>query len=350
MESNKATLKAFRTHLLDWHHPSDRPMPWKQHPDIYWIWISEIMLQQTRVDQVIPFFERFIRRFPGLEDLAGASEEEVLKYWEGLGYYSRARNLHKASKVVAYELYGVFPKNMEGWLRLPGVGPYTAAAITSFAFNHPNAVIDGNVYRLLSRYFGIYSPIDSTSGKKEFAALAKDLISEAPPASWNQAMMDFGATVCKPNQPECSICPLNKDCYAFLEAAVAELPVKGKKPVKKDWNLHYLHVHDGRSVLLKKRSSESIWGGLYEFPTIVNPANIEEWTKSNLSTAEFKKGSVTQIRHQLTHKNIKATFIELRVNPLKLAENSEFVLADEENLPTFAVHSLMKKYFTIFMG
>ncbi|TVR77470.1 MAG: A/G-specific adenine glycosylase [Saprospirales bacterium] len=350
MEIDHSDVSTFRSQLLNWHEPGDRPMPWKKHPDIYWVWISEIMLQQTRVDQVIPFFERFVQRFPKVEDLAASSEGEVLKYWEGLGYYSRARNLHKASKVIAYELNGVFPENLNDWLSIPGVGPYTAAAITSFAFNHPNAVVDGNVYRVLSRYFGILSPIDSTKGKKEFATLAQKIISEVPPADWNQAIMDFGATVCKPNQPDCSHCPLNRDCHANLEGSIRELPVKLKKIQKTDWSINYLHVHDGNRFLLRRRSKDGIWGGLHEFPTLESPGKIGNWMQKNVPDSDFCIKKVTQIPHQLTHKNISATFYELKANHLKLNENSDFVLADEKNLTTFAVHSLMKKYFTIFMG
>ena len=219
-------MNNFAPTLLSWFRDNGRDLPWRQTRDPYAIWLSEIILQQTRIEQGLPYWQRFIERWPTVEALAAATEDEVLREWQGLGYYSRARNLHTAARQIV--ALGVFPTTIEGIKSLKGVGDYTAAAIGSIAFDLPVAVVDGNVYRVLSRHFGISTPINSTEGKREFAALAQSLLPAQQASSFNQAMMDFGALQCTPSKPLCLQCPLQDSCVAFLEGCVAELPVKLK--------------------------------------------------------------------------------------------------------------------------
>ena len=225
-------------------------MPWKGEKNPYLIWLSEIILQQTRVEQGLPYYERFRENYPTVTDLANAPEDEVMKLWEGLGYYSRARNLHATAKMIDQEMDSIFPTTHAEILKLKGVGPYTAAAIASFAYNLPHAVVDGNVYRVLSRFFGIETPIDSTSGKKEFAQLAQDLIDKKQPGNYNQAIMDFGATHCMPKKPKCSQCLLRKNCKALLNNKVTSLPIKIKKIKKQTRYFNYLVINQNKHCLL----------------------------------------------------------------------------------------------------
>ena len=223
------TKHFFTKNLMAWFATNHRPMPWKGEKNPYLIWLSEIILQQTRVEQGLPYFLKFKENYPTVTDLANAPEDEVMRMWQGLGYYSRARNLHFTAKHIAYDLNGVFPKTYVEILKLKGVGTYTAAAIASFAYDLPNAVVDGNVYRVLARYFGIETPIDSTIGKKEFTKLAYELLDNKRPADYNQAIMDFGATQCKPKKPNCINCPLNQKCIGFNTQKIDTLPIKTKK-------------------------------------------------------------------------------------------------------------------------
>ena len=228
--SFKLTASRFRSALMRWNQQHNRrSMPWKGEKDAYRIWLSEIILQQTRVDQGLAYYERFVTQYPRITDLAAAPDAQVMKLWEGLGYYSRCRNLMATARLIAEKYNGVFPQQYDAIYALKGIGPYTAAAIASFAFNLPHAVVDGNVYRVLSRVFGIASAIDSTEGKKEFSQLAQELIDRGNPSGYNQAIMDFGATVCKPQQPACDACPFQKHCIAYQEDRIAQLPVKKKK-------------------------------------------------------------------------------------------------------------------------
>ena len=248
--------KTFTKKLLKWFVSNYRPLPWKGEKNPYLIWLSEIILQQTRVEQGLPYYEKFRKKYPTIKDLALAPEDEVMKLWEGLGYYSRARNLHTTAKFISKDLDGIFPKTHKEILALKGVGSYTAAAIASFAYNLPYAVVDGNVYRVLSRYFGIATPIDSTDGKKEFALLAQELLATEKPGAYNQAIMDFGATHCMPKQPKCITCLLNKKCKAFTENRIDILPVKTKKIKKRTRYLNYLIINQGNQVFINKRTGK----------------------------------------------------------------------------------------------
>ena len=289
----------FAQTLLKWFRENGRELPWRQTRDPYAIWLSEIILQQTQVKQGWDYWLRFMRRWPTVEALAAATEDEVLREWQGLGYYSRARNLHAAARQVV-ELGG-FPTTIEGLRRLKGVGDYTAAAIGSFAFGLPAAVVDGNVYRVLARHYGIATPINTTEGKKEFAALAKSLLppfsSLLPPPSseYNQAIMDFGATQCTPQSPDCGVCPLVETCVACREGRVADLPVKQKTLKVKERRLTYIYIRYAGETAIHRRPAGDIWQGLYE-----------PWL-----TTEPVCGAVLlrrDVKHVLTHRVLYADF------------------------------------------
>lgn len=266
---SSALKKAFVRGLLKWNREQNtREMPWKGEKDPYRIWISEIILQQTRVEQGWDYYNRFIKLFPDIQRLAKAPDEKVFKCWEGLGYYSRCRNLLATARFIVKERNGVFPDQYEEILELKGIGPYTAAAIASFAFQLPYAVVDGNVFRVLSRFFGIETATDSTAGKKLFTRLAEDLLDKRMPGEYNQAIMDFGAVVCKPVAPLCEECKLKKNCVALTTGRVQDLPVKNKKVRVRDrWFMYFILEHNG-FIAVRKRHKKDIWQDLYEFPML----------------------------------------------------------------------------------
>ncbi|QYA24592.1 A/G-specific adenine glycosylase [Gramella sp. MT6] len=259
----------FSKRLTLWYLHNKRDLPWRKTHEPYQIWLSEIMLQQTRIEQGLPYYYKFIEAYPTVFDLANAPADEVLKLWQGLGYYSRARNLHETAKYVAFELDGKFPDTYKGLLKLKGVGDYTASAIASICYNEPVAVVDGNVYRVLSRIFGIDTPINSTPGIKEFKALAQELLDKKDPATFNQAIMEFGALHCKPQNPYCDTCPFNEKCLALKDNRIKELPVKLKKTKVKNRYFNYLVFDlDNEKTILEQRTGKGIWNGLYQFPLI----------------------------------------------------------------------------------
>lgn len=267
----------FSNRLTLWYLQNKRDLPWRNTHEPYQIWLSEIMLQQTRIEQGLPYYNKFIEAFPTVFDLAEASGDEVLKLWQGLGYYSRARNLHETAKYVANELGGVFPDGYKGLVKLKGVGDYTASAIASICYNEPVAVVDGNVYRVLSRIFGIDTPINTTQGNKEFKALATELLDEKDPATFNQALMEFGALHCKPQNPACEVCPFNDKCVALKDHRVRELPVKLKKTKLRNRYFNYLVFDlENNGTLLEQRTGKGIWNGLYQFPLIESEKLIGE--------------------------------------------------------------------------
>jgi len=248
----------FSSKLINWYHQNKRDLPWRNSTDPYQIWLSEIILQQTRVDQGLSYFNKFIEHHPNVNSLANAPEKEVLNLWQGLGYYSRARNLHFTAKVISKEHKGIFPSDYNDILKLKGVGEYTAAAIASFAYNLSYPVIDGNVYRVLSRIFGIENPIDSSKGKKIFKALATELIDNKNPATYNQAIMEFGALQCTPKKPKCEDCPFRLECYALKNELTAELPKKEKKIKQRNRYFNYVVVIDNEKIYLKERKEKDI--------------------------------------------------------------------------------------------
>lgn len=311
----------FRSSLYAWAAANPRPMPWKGEKDPYKIWLSEIILQQTRVAQGWPYFEKFAAAYPTVLHLAAAPEDEVLKNWEGLGYYTRARNLHAAAKYIARDLGGVFPATFEGIRALKGVGDYTAAAIASFAYNLPHAVLDGNVYRVLSRFFAIETPTDLPAAKKEFAALADLMLDKQRPGYFNQALMDFGAMCCTPAQPDCGNCPLQPKCRATQENRVAAFPVRIKKPDKKARFFLYVVPRQGADTWLQKRAGQDIWRGLYEFPMLevenleaLEPAAIlHRFYPAGLPKGAVFRKSSPHFKQILTHQLVSAAFLELHL-------------------------------------
>ena len=311
--------------LIKWYTQNKRELPWRNINDPYKIWISEIILQQTRVNQGMNYYLRFIERFPAVQQLAEAEEDEVLKYWQGLGYYSRARNLHKAAKQIVSQFAGKFPPDFSSVLSLRGIGDYTAAAICSFAYNQPYAVVDGNVYRVLSRLFGIDTPIDSLAGKKEFQHLAQKLISTEYPADHNQAIMEFGALQCVPASPDCQNCPLKNVCRAHQLNLTSILPVKSKKTVSTHRFFNYLFIQYYETTFLKKRIAKDVWQNLYEFPLIETDSLLT--IKDLFEHPEFEKLfqdipeiNILQItnpmKHVLSHRVIHAQFISITVSEL----------------------------------
>lgn len=308
----------FRDALLDWYDPDRRPMPWKAISDPYQIWLSEIILQQTRVEQGLPYFERFVTAYPTVTDLAAAEDEAVMKLWEGLGYYSRARNLLKAARVVAASHGGAFPDTYNGLLALPGVGPYTAAAIASFAFGRQVAVLDGNVFRILARFHNDVSPIDTGKGRKHYQEVVDRALGNAEARLFNQAIMDFGALVCTPKKASCGACPLAEKCSALAEGTVYTLPVKEKKLKRRTRYFHYLILTDEKErTVIEQRSEKDIWQSLYQFP-LLETEDPELATEalalhSNWPTwlppeeLLFTKRSAPT-KHQLTHQTIITVF------------------------------------------
>ncbi len=316
---------AFTKLLLQWHvQENKRLMPWKGEKDPYKIWLSEIILQQTRVEQGWNYYEKFIQTYPTIHHLAKAKDEAVFKLWEGLGYYNRCKNLLFTARFISTTLKGQFPNNYEALLNLKGVGPYTAAAIGSFAFNLPYAVVDGNVFRVLSRFFGIETPIDSTDGKKLFTALANKVLDTKQPGQFNQAIMDFGATVCKPALPVCNTCPLQKKCVSYKNAVVNQLPVKTKTLLKKRrWLYYFLFEVDGK-LMVHKREQKDIWQNLYEFYLLEcdeqnfwNKELVMKWLKQqfNISKADVQHISPL-FKQQLTHQLIQGQFILVKLNAI----------------------------------
>lgn len=304
--------------LLKWYDRHKRDLPWRHTSDPYAIWLSEVILQQTRVDQGMAYYHAFLDRFPTVTDLANASEEEVMRLWQGLGYYSRARNLHATAQVVRDHCGGQFPDTCDALLALRGIGPYTAAAIASFAFGEKKAVVDGNVMRVLGRLFAIDDAADSTRGKRVFQETADALIPADEPALFNQAVMEFGALQCTPRQPQCGICPLRSGCRAYAADRVMDYPVKGRKTqVKQVW-YYYFVPDDGRATWMRKRSHNGIWKGLYDFPCVESDvplpaAKVKVRAAAELALplpAGFSKGA-KEFVHILSHRKIHATFYRL---------------------------------------
>lgn len=345
-------MNNFSETLIKWYHEHKRELPWRESSDPYLIWISEIILQQTRVVQGYDYFVRFIERFPDVKTLAEADEDEVMKCWQGLGYYSRARNLHAAAR----SMNGAFPDTYSEVLALKGVGEYTAAAICSFAYNMPYAVVDGNVYRVLSRYLGIETPIDSTQGKKLFASLAGELLDKTQPAVYNQAIMDFGAIQCTPQAPACLFCPMADSCLALAKGKVMQLPVKQHKTKTTNRYLNYMYVRAGAYAFINKRTGDDIWKNLFELPLIETAESITE--EDFLALPEFIKlfvgGEIPVVRlvcrdvkHVLSHRVLYANFYEVILLEETISFSSyQKVKVDE--LEQYAVpkliHDFLEKY------
>ena len=311
----------FSQKLIFWYLQNKRDLPWRKTTDPYKIWLSEIILQQTRVNQGLSYYNAFLSAFPTVSDLANAPEDQVMRLWQGLGYYSRARNLHNTAKIIENDHKGRFPGSYDGLMKLKGIGPYTASAISSFCYNEPRAVVDGNVYRVLSRYFGIREHIDTTSGKKTFASLAQEILPKDQPGTFNQAIMEFGALACKPKSPNCQDCQVASTCAALKNGWVDTLPFKSKKTAVKERFFNYLVIRSGENTFIRKREEKDIWQNLYEFPLIETQDLVKEeeviysdnWKKLFGSKKAVVKSISPILRHQLSHRTIHARFFEIYV-------------------------------------
>ncbi|HEV8082654.1 MAG TPA: A/G-specific adenine glycosylase [Chitinophagaceae bacterium] len=335
--------KLFTEILLSWNlNENKREMPWKGEKVPYKIWISEIILQQTRVQQGIKYYYRFIKSFPDVKSLANATEQKIFKHWEGLGYYSRCRNIIASAKFITTKLNGKFPEKYEDILALKGIGIYTASAIASFAYNQPYAVVDGNVFRVLSRFFGIEVPVDTSEGKKKYSILAKELLDKKNPGVYNQAIMDFGAIVCKPLRPLCGACPLQIKCIAFKKMKVNSLPLKKKSIKRKERFFSYVIAEYNNTFYVRKRTTKDIWQGLYEFILIDTKQLLTETQLLRMKISDQLFGGdnfiITKVSktfsQKLTHQTITGKFFHIRLaNPLEIDAYSLISREQLELLP-----------------
>ncbi|PTN09877.1 A/G-specific adenine glycosylase [Mangrovibacterium marinum] len=337
-----ADFEQIKGRLHHWYQANKRQLPWRETTDPYFIWLSEVILQQTRIDQGLAYFRRFTEHYPNVKLLANASEDEVLKLWQGLGYYSRARNLHQAAKTIAQQMNGNFPDTYNNIIALKGVGEYTAAAIASISFNLPHAVVDGNVFRVLARLFGIDTPIDSTAGKKLFGELAAELLDHHHPGLHNQAMMEFGALQCTPKNPNCTNCILNDCCIALQESKIDKLPVKQGKIKIRHRYFNYIVLTDDRHSYLQKRTGNDIWKNLFEFPLVEagEKTEIDQVLKQldqlGIPT-ESQILSVSNWQKQvLSHQHIHYRFIQLEQTSPK-TDRSNLIRVDQKDIFKFAV-------------
>lgn len=325
-------------HLLiaDWYRQNHRKLPWRETKNPYFIWLSEIIMQQTRIEQGMNYYLKFTNAYPTVQDLANASEQDVLNNWQGLGYYSRARNLHFSAKLVVNDLNGEFPTTYNEIIQLKGVGTYTAAAIASFAYNERCAVVDGNVYRFLSRLFDIATPIDSTQGKKEFQLLADELIKKADPGAHNQAMMEMGSLICSP-KPDCEACPVQVHCLALKNKTISERPIKSKKTKVRDRYFHYLvHSFDGKTIIIK-RTEKGIWQNMYQFPLIET-----ESTETPIAiSSEISFSSEVQ-KHILSHQRIFAVFHH--INNAPKAVDSDHLEINKVEIQDYPLPRIIDRY------
>lgn len=331
----------FSTSIIEWYHHHHRDLPWRRTRNAYYIWLSEIILQQTRVAQGLPYYNEFVKTFPSVFDLAKAPEQKVLRLWQGLGYYSRARNLHQCAKDIVKNYGGVFPTSFEELKKLKGVGPYTAAAIASFAFRESVAVVDGNVFRVLSRVFGVDKDIASDEGKKYFFALATELIDHKRPDFFNQAVMEFGALHCLPKNPKCDECIFSKKCQAKRRDLQELLPVKSKKPKVKTRYFNYFVIRAKNKTFMHQRTGKDIWKGLYDFYLIETPRR--ETLKSLIDRDHFltKSQRIRESKiftHILSHQKLKVKFVEVELSVSKRTEG----LAKRLGLKPFAKKEISK--------
>jgi len=345
----------FSDELVQWYLKNKRQLPWRDTTDAYVIWLSEIILQQTRVEQGMPYFYRFLEKYPDVKAFAAAGEDEILKLWQGLGYYSRGRNMLKTALQVVDLYDGEFPVGYSQLIKLKGIGEYTAAAISSFAANEAKAVVDGNVYRVLARYFGIVEPINSPKGKRLFQELADEMLNREYAGLHNQAMMEFGAMLCKPKSPDCGICPVRQGCYAFNNDKISVLPQKLRTVKVRERFFNYILVTDGAQVLMNKRDEKDIWANMYDLPLIETPSYLppEEVTEL-LQTKEFFGDSIKITatfrakKHILTHQRIHAQFILIEGQPIKLGK--EWFFIEVEKLKSLAVPKIIYIFITNFFN
>jgi len=349
---NLQPMNNFSTTLLKWYSHYKRELPWREENDPYKIWVSEIILQQTRIVQGWDYYLRFVERFPTVADLANAAEDEVLKYWQGLGYYSRARNLHTGAKHIVNQHNGNFPRQYEDILKIKGVGEYTAAAIASFAFNLPYPVVDGNVFRVLTRIFGIHTPIDTNTGKKEVTTLANKLIDKEKTGIFNQAIMDFGALQCTPANPNCEACCFAVFCVAKQKNLQSILPIKSQKIKMRTRYFYYLRIRNQGNTIIQKREKKDIWKGLYEFPLIESEKELsideilsDVFLKKMLKKCTYTVETVSPTyKHQLTHQLIVAQFVTLAVTKGNFVIDTPLLSVSETEISKYPVSRLTERF------
>ncbi len=347
-------IEPFSSTLLHWYDIHKRELPWRNETDPYKIWISEIILQQTRVAQGWDYYLRFIERFPDVKSIYESGEQEVLKYWQGLGYYTRARNIYAGAAYIMEKHSGIFPQNYSEILEIKGVGEYTAAAIASLAFHLPHAVIDGNVLRVCTRYFGIYEAVDSSAGKKKISEMVNQLIDKQHPDLFNQAMMDFGATQCTPQHPDCEKCCFSATCFANLHFEQANLPVKNHKTKTRNRYFYYLHIQYNNLIYIQKRQADDIWKGLFEFPLLETDAILSEENLVNhpFLNKLFKKKhwQIVKIspvfKHVLSHQIITATFVGIIIE--NKLQTTDFLCISKNDWSNYPVSRLMEKFIEKF--
>lgn len=336
--------------VMDWYLKNKRDLPWRNTKNPYLIWVSEVILQQTRVEQGLPFYFRFIENFPEIKSLAETNSEKLFKIWEGLGYYSRARNMQTAARQIMEKHQGIFPKEYQSILDLKGIGSYTAAAIASFCYAKPYPVLDGNVYRLISRFWGIESEIGSEKVKKQFMEQLDELIDKKHPDIFNQAIMEFGSQVCKPKSPDCTNCPLAQGCFALKFNKVSVLPNKALKKKSKKHFIHFFHIENDNKLLIQKRPDKGIWNNLFELPNAWTdkpglqemPAAFKETFGKEIKSKDIFPSFETS--HQLTHKDLNAYFWKINGEQITFLSNSNIFEVEFDRIDEFAFHRLMNKY------
>lgn len=338
--------------IIEWYIRHKRDLPWRNSRSPYHIWLSEIILQQTRINQGIHYYMRFIDKYPDIESLAAANLDDILKLWQGLGYYSRARNMHATARAIVEDHLGKFPSTYKGLLKLKGIGPYTAAAIASIAFDIPVAVVDGNVFRVLARLFNEGTIINSTKGKSVFKELADSILDPTNPGMHNQALMELGSQVCRPKNPLCNHCPLSSNCKASLTGRVHDFPVKTPRNPVKPRFFNYLFITCNHKIFISRRNGRDIWNSLYEFPLIETPVPV---SKSKLITLETWKeimkdmsfqimGVSKTYRHQLTHQLIHATFYRIKITSEMRMAREQWISVEPDQLKRFAIPRLIERY------
>ncbi|MCG6190702.1 A/G-specific adenine glycosylase [Maribellus maritimus] len=344
-------MEVFLDVIYKWFKRNRRELPWRQTTEPYYIWLSEIILQQTRVAQGTKYYLRFVERFPTVNDLAKATEDEVLKAWQGLGYYSRARNLHFTAKHIQSEFNGKFPSDYKGILKLKGVGPYTAAAIASIAFDLPYATVDGNIYRVLARYYGISTPVDSSKGRKEIETIAGELVPDRNAGFHNQALMEFGALQCIPQTPDCKNCVLLRTCFAAKNKQVQQLPVKTKKIKQQKRYFYYYFIENGEKVYIEKREGKDIWRNLYQFPLFETkePLTEGEILNNTENVGFFKqchfniKRLSAEKKHILSHQVIFSRLVSVEISDSRCVD-PKYIQVNKKDISKFAVPRLIEEF------
>ncbi|HAN17702.1 MAG: A/G-specific adenine glycosylase [Bacteroidetes bacterium GWC2_33_15] len=338
--------------LINWYFQNKRELPWRNTTDPYIVWVSEIILQQTRVDQGIGYFYRFIKKYPDIKTLAKAPIDDVLKLWQGLGYYSRARNMHFTANTILNNYSGKFPAQFGEIKKLKGIGEYTAAAIASFCFNEPIPVVDGNVYRFIARFFGVFESTQSASGKKIFLDKCKLIIDTENPGIFNQAIMEFGALQCKAKNPDCTLCPFRHTCYALLNNCIEQLPSKKNKIKTSNRHFNYLFIQYNDKIFLEQRKKDDIWKLLYQFPLIetVEQLKAEEIAKHKIwkkmfEGAEFEIQNISKLyKHQLSHQKIFARFYKIKIDKISPCFLKKYLVVNKQDINKYGIPRLIDKY------